>query len=170
MIYVGIDPGASGSAVFVADDGRIFRIIEWKKHTPAEIADLMRQAVAEEKIVACIEKVHSMPGQGVRSVFSFGENYGWWNGLLAGLSIPVLRNPTPQKWQAVMGCRTGGDKNVSKAAAHRLWPLDVRRLTHGTADAALLAEWLRREVGKGSALSEAGISAEDIAAAGGVPV
>ena len=147
MLYLGIDPGASGAAAFIADDGRIFRIIEWKKHTPDETANLLRQAEqkSREYIVACIEKVHSMPGQGVRSVFSFGENFGWWHGLLAGLGIPLAANPSPQRWQKDMGCLSKGDKNVTKAAAHRLWPKDVKALTHGTADACLLGEWLRRE-------------------------
>ena len=48
----------------------------------------------------------------------------------------------PQTWQGKMGCRTGGDKNISKAAAQRLFPKVT--VTHAIADALLLAEYARR--------------------------
>jgi hypothetical protein len=49
---------------------------------------------------------------------------------------------TPQRWQKSMGCRTGGDKRISRDAAQRLHPRI--RVTHWNADALLLAEYARR--------------------------
>jgi hypothetical protein len=48
----------------------------------------------------------------------------------------------PVKWQTVMGCRSGGDKNITKARAQQLFP--HVKVTHAIADALLLAEFCRR--------------------------
>ena len=53
---------------------------------------------------------------------------------------------SPVKWQTAMGCRTGGDKNVSKAEAQRLWP--SLKITHRNADSLLLAEYARSHAWK----------------------
>jgi len=94
--------------------------------------------------VAYMEKVHSMPKQGNVSSFTFGERYGFLRGLMTGLRIRY-EYVTPQKWQKTLGCLTHGDKNISKAAAQRLWP--KLKWTHATADAALIAEYGRRKEG-----------------------
>lgn len=149
MRFIGIDPGASGGVVILDQAGKIIESYAFKKHTPSEIASILHCYAFNmgQECFGVVEQVHSMPKQGVASCFSFGANYGWWKGLLDGVKIPY-REVTPTKWQTAMGCRTGGDKNVSKAAAHRLWPSHAKVLTHALADAALLAEWLRREVAK----------------------
>ena len=90
---------------------------------------------------AYIEKVGATPQMGVVSAFTFGRSYGWLLGVLDALRIPY-EFVTPQKWQKAMGCLTGGDKNVSKAAAQRLWP--SLKITHANADALLIAEYGRR--------------------------
>lgn len=46
---------------------------------------------------ACLEKVHAMPGQGVTSMFTFGENFGFWKGFLAAHKVPYVLT-TPQVW------------------------------------------------------------------------
>ncbi len=48
----------------------------------------------------------------------------------------------PQKWQQVMGCMTGGKKNVSKQRALELFP--SVKWTHAKADSALICEYGRR--------------------------
>jgi hypothetical protein len=84
-----------------------------------------------------------MPVQGVSSTFKFGVSYGFVLGLLSALRIRH-ELVTPQKWQRAMNCLSGGDKNVTKAAAQRLWP--HWKITHGNADALLIAEHCRRMV------------------------
>ncbi|MCQ9208866.1 MAG: hypothetical protein NG712_05760, partial [Omnitrophica bacterium] len=80
--------------------------------------------------------------QGVRSAFTFGKNMGWWEGVLVALQIPFQR-VYPLKWQTFMSCRTGGNKNISKARAQELFP--KIKVTHAIADALLIAEYGRRQ-------------------------
>lgn len=140
--YIGIDPGATGAAAIISEGGLILKLLRFDKMTPREIAEALEDFVGGG--VAAIEKVGAMPKQGVSSTFKFGWNAGWWDGVLAGLGIPLREHPTPATWQRAMGCLTKGDKNVSKARAHEFWPERAKELTHATCDAALIGEWLRR--------------------------
>lgn len=147
-LYIGIDPGKSGGIAFVNDKGQA-----WAYKMPdsgADILDILRDycftkfmTYANEYYTpfACIEKVGPMPGQGVVSMFTFGEGYGALQMALLALKIPFER-VTPQTWQKALGCRTGGDKNVSKRRAQELFP-DIK-VTHAIADALLIAEHNRR--------------------------
>jgi len=135
---IGIDPGDSGGAVCIGGSGVIVWTQAFQGMTDHDIAELLKEFDDDEAI---IESVHSMPKQGVASSFKFGRSFGFLIGLLTGLQIPYTL-VTPQKWQKAMECLTHGDKNVSKAAAQRLWP--NRKWTHAIADAALIAEYGRR--------------------------
>lgn len=141
-IVIGIDPGASGAAVVLSLSGHILDMRRWADGTPAEMLEWL---AGFDYGVAYLEQVGAMPKQGVASTFKFGWNAGWWEGALAGLRIPLMATPRPGIWQRDMGCMTKGDKNVSKRLAHKLWPRQVKQLTHATADAALIAEWGRRK-------------------------
>lgn len=137
MIYIGIDPGMSGAIAVLGDEKP-----EWVKcsETEHDIAAFLMDWNPREAF-ACIEKVHAMPRQGVSSTFKFGTSYGFLRGLLVASSIP-FREVTPAKWQGDMNCRTKGDKNITKAAAQKLWP--SLKITHANADALLIAEYCRR--------------------------
>jgi len=141
---IGIDPGKSGGMVKLDDGtGQVIRTDKFADMTDHDTAEALREyALDIEPDRAIIEQVHSMPKQGVASTFKFGRHFGFLIGLLTGLKIPY-ELVTPQKWQKALSCRTGGDKNVSKAAAQRLWPDE--RWTHAIADAALIAEYGRRK-------------------------
>jgi Holliday junction resolvasome RuvABC endonuclease subunit len=93
-----------------------------------------------------MEKVSSSPQMGVVSAFSFGKSQGFLIGLLTAMKIPY-HEVTPQKWQKAMGCMSGGDKNVTKHAAQKLWP--HLKITHRDADARLIAEYGRRFINVG---------------------
>jgi crossover junction endodeoxyribonuclease RuvC len=135
---IGIDPGQSGGVVLLDAAGRVIDKLPFAKATDHDIAEWLTEWDEHE---AVIESVHSMPKQGVASSFKFGRSFGFLIGLLTGLKIPY-RMVTPQTWQKAMGCLTHGDKNVSKAAAQRVWPRE--KWTHALADAALIAEYGRR--------------------------
>lgn len=137
-IFIGLDPGASGAVAAVDHDGRHVATCKLTE-TAADVADFIREL--DDVAFAALEKVGAFPGQGVASTFKFGHSAGLLEGLLVALRVPYVL-VSPAAWQAKMGCRTGGDKNVSKAAAQRLWP-DVR-ITHAIADALLLAEYARK--------------------------
>lgn len=140
MIYIGIDPGKSGSISAMWDDGKPFPQHQSLDSTEADIADYLLQ-FDMTKMKCVIEKVSSSPQMGVVSAFTFGKGYGVLLGILTCQKIP-FREVTPQKWQKEMGCMTKGDKNVSKRKAQQLWP--EMKITHKTADSLLIAEYCRR--------------------------
>jgi hypothetical protein len=139
---IGIDPGASG-AIAIIWNGELKTVR--MSNTEHDVSDFLSYWHNQTGCTsfAFLEKVHSMPKQGVSSSFKFGASYGFLKGLLVGMQIP-FEEVSPQKWQKAMGCMTKGDKNVSKQAAQRLFPEE--KVVHATADAMLIAEYCRREL------------------------
>lgn len=141
MTFIGLDPGnSSGSVGVVSDAGRHLACLKLPKATVHDLVAFLREH-AQDCRLAVLERVSAMPKQGVSSSFKFGVSLGELRGALAAAGIPFEEVP-PAKWQTAMRCRSGGDKNVTKAAAQRLFP-EVK-ITHGTADSLLLAEYARR--------------------------
>lgn len=155
-LIVGIDPGVSGGFATLSWGGTTANATAFDKVTPRDIATILRGAPIKK---AYIEQVHSMPLQGVRSVFTFGENYGLWQGILTALGIPFERVP-PLTWQTAMRCRTGGDKNISKTRAQELFP--NLKITHAIADSLLIAEYGRRREVTQSGQTEKRIVDEEV--------
>lgn len=140
--YIGIDPGKSGGIAIVSADTNLKPFCCKMPETERDIWDLIVSLKdwRDYPSVAVIERVHAMPGQGVTSMFTFGQGYGSLRMALIAAGIP-FQEVTPQRWQKDMGCRTGGNKNISKAKAQQLFPL--MKITHAHADALLIAEWGR---------------------------
>jgi crossover junction endodeoxyribonuclease RuvC len=138
MNYIGIDPGKSGGIAIITPGGGAYA--HKMPETDRDLLDLLSEFSADDNR-AVLEQVHAMPGQGVTSTFTFGRGYGKLEMALCAALIP-FETVTPQKWQKLMGCLTKGDKNVSKAAAQRLFP--HLKVTHAIADALLIAEYCRR--------------------------
>lgn len=146
--FLGIDPGASGAVALLTHDGAM--VESWPGDSVAA-ADLLRGWATQCQIkLAALERVSSRPGQGVASTFSFGTNFGCWQGILAALSIPYSM-PTPQQWQRGLIVNSDGPdpKARALAVARRLYPtVDLHRKgDHGKADALLLALWAKRDSG-----------------------
>lgn len=138
--YLGIDPGISGGLTLLyGNDLSAHKMPESDK----DLWDLVEMLGNWEgwEVVAALEQVHSMPGQGVSSSFTFGRGYGRLRMALVGCSVPFV-DVTPQKWQKSLQCLTGGKKNVSKSRAQQLYP--KVKWTHATADSALIATWLKQ--------------------------
>jgi hypothetical protein len=134
MSVLGLDPGWSGGVALLDDFGSIAEYHGFSTMTESEIIEVMNRMVAHAS-VCYIEKVHSMPRQGVASSFKFGMIYGLLRGLIVGRVRMI--EITPQAWQKSLGCLTKGDKNISKAKAQQLFP--GIKITHATADALLIA-------------------------------
>lgn len=145
MRVLGIDPGLSGA--FVVLDGK--EVIEWglmptmvegssNRVNGAALASLWRNLSID---IAYMEKVGSMPGQGVTSMFTFGHAAGTVRGVLGALEIPV-RMVTPQAWKKHVGL-LNQDKDAARSLAIQLWPqwreLDKKGRGQALADAALIA-------------------------------
>lgn len=140
-LFCGIDPGGSGAIAVVTHCGEV----EWDacvrlKQSDADVAEWLRERAPRIRL-ALVERVGAMPKQGVTSTWKFGRSAGFVEGLVTAYQIPWERIQ-PVKWQTQMCCRSGGDKNVTKAAAQRLFP--TVKIVHANADALLLAELARR--------------------------
>lgn len=100
---IGIDPGMGGAFAWVEKD-EYFAVK--MPDTPRDIAELVEDIlVISFDPIAYIEKVHSMPRDGVASSFKFGRNVGVLHGMLAAFGVPMVE-VSPQKWQQGMGLPT----------------------------------------------------------------
>jgi hypothetical protein len=93
--YIGIDPGSAGCAVCIADDE--VRVCRFSNCTEKEVWDFFNSLSFDYECVAVLELVHSMPGDGGASAFTFGHNAGVVEGFLIAASIPYQKK-TPQTW------------------------------------------------------------------------
>jgi crossover junction endodeoxyribonuclease RuvC len=141
-VIIGIDPGKSGAVAIRHIHLDKVVCYAFNKMTEHDISNEI-EAWKRHCKLAYLEKVHAMPKQGVTSTFTFGAHYGFCKGLLVAHKIPY-KDVTPQRWQSTMGCRSGGDKNVTKRKAQQLFP-EVK-ITHAVADALLIAEYGRMQV------------------------
>ncbi len=146
MKIVGIDPGAiSGAyaywdtetnAVFVGDVPVVDKNVN--------CAELFRLLDIYRPDIAIIERVGSMPGQGVSSSFSFGRGVGRIEGVIAASELCV-EYITPVVWKRHFKL-PGGPKNkeLSRAKAIQIFPGVAglaRKKDAGRAEALLIARW-----------------------------
>lgn len=144
MTVLGLDPGASGAAVLLCP-GTTPEIVRFSKLTDADIASRV-SAMASVADVIALEKVGSMPGQGLSSTFKFGASWGFLRGVvLACVNRGQFVEPTPQTWQRdlriakVKGESKTDRKRKLRQRAQELFP--SVRMTADQADALLLAQW-----------------------------
>ena len=108
MIIIGIDPGISG-AISVLENKKILEVydtptmIDGKKNkrqiNSAQVSNIIKEVIKTGKeVVVVVEHVNAMPGQGVTSMFNFGQSFGVIKGICAALSLPIyfIR---PTKWK-----------------------------------------------------------------------
>lgn len=153
---LGIDPGMSGALALVEDEKVWFLAdmpVTEKTHgkgkmvNPYLLADIVDEAIEiakqrDTKLVAVIEQVSAMPGQGVSSMFNFGRSLGIVEGVLGWRMTPVSF-VTPQRWKKQAGL-IGKDKDASRTAAIRMFPEVADQLSrkkdNGRADAIFIAK------------------------------
>lgn len=156
MNILGIDPGLDGGIALLTKKGSLLLEvmptlgIARREVDGAALAALVSAWIPDH---AYLEKVGSRPGQGVRSMFSFGLGVGVVKGVLGALGIPFTE-VLPREWQSVVckGYGSGGDpKGVALIRARQLWPKESflatprsRKPHGGLVDAACLAEYGQR--------------------------
>lgn len=147
MNYIGIDPGKKGALAIIHPDGTTSAIPFSEDGYKTKIG-LLRY----EDCFCIMERVSAMPGQGVTSMFNFGQNFGYIRGLLEANNVPY-ELVLPQKWKRHFGVT--GDKNSSIGVCRRLFPGQSLKRTDkcrkdddGLAEALLMAEYGRRIYGK----------------------
>ena len=158
MIYIGIDPGKNGGIAIIRSIGiNTFEpyqkiIVEpYSDDTMISLGYNIDKLSKENEQIKCVlEKVNAMPGQGVVSMFNFGQNYGFIQGVLKAYNIPFELVP-PQKWKKEFSVTS--DKNTSIEVAKRLFPQVNLKATErckkdhdGMAEALLMAEYARRKL------------------------
>lgn len=150
MIYIGIDPGKHGAIAYIRNNK--VNYFSFSKKSNKDI-NLYFSELAEmlDDMFAYIEQEGAYPGQGVHSVFVFGENYGMLQGFLVAHDIP-FGFVHPKRWKNFMGCIAPKNsthtekKNISKSLAQRLYP--NIKITHDISEAILLAEYCKRSGGR----------------------
>jgi len=146
MIYAGIDPGKKGGLSIIFEDGEI-------RCVPLSHGSLISYCKAFSGLLDvrfCLEAVHAMPKQGVRSTFTFGEEFGYIKGVLEAYGISYQEIP-PERWKKEFGLNT--DKKKSIEVCKALFPsvnllaTERSRVEHdGMAESLLLAEYGRRKL------------------------
>ena len=156
-VILGIDPGLTGAVAILNAQGvsmmdalrtPTLKATKRGQKTEYDLPGMRNILLHHDPLLVGIEKVHSMPHDGHSSAFRFGQGYGLWLGLLAGLGIPFVELP-PQRWQSRMlaGHPRGAQTKISAVKVSQgLWP-DIPihyKADWGMADAALIGEYARR--------------------------
>lgn len=155
-IVIGIDPGQKGGLVSIDWEGKITAIP--MPETERDIIDWFRGISDFSEVVACIEKVHSMPQQSAQSGFTFGQGYGFLRACLYAHDIS-FQEVTPQAWLKALGLKTGTQKKTGKtqwkkylrSKAQQMYPTlpiwkepETEGKQLAISDALLIAEHCRR--------------------------
>ena len=152
---IGVDPGRDGAMAVIGLES-VPLVVPFDEEQYQSL--LLRVTLAtrngmDGKVLCAVEHVNAMPGQGVTSCFSFGQNFGFILGMLTAFRIPyeLVR---PQKWKKEFSCTS--DKNTSIEVAKRLFPgVSLKRTERctkdhdGLAEALLLATYAFRRLGGG---------------------
>ena len=151
----GFDPGYFGGLAFY-NPGAFVSVYDMplsfdkhkKKSVDGYALKMILDAHRADLAFAAIERVHAMPGQGVTSMFHFGEGLGVIKGVLSALSIPFIE-VEPSVWKGVLGL--GPDKKKSLDLARKVFG-NVhfpKMKDNGKAEAALIAKFAYERLGKG---------------------
>ena len=108
MLIIAIDPGING-AISIIENKKIIEVydtptmIDGKKNkrqiNGAQVTNIIKERLnGEKEVVVVVEHVNAMPGQGVTSMFNFGQSFGVIKGICAALNLPIYF-VRPSKWK-----------------------------------------------------------------------
>ena len=155
MMVIGIDPGISGSICFF-QDGKIVDVVEMPTMTEGkknkkqvngsqifnEITERIKK-IDKIDIKVIIEQVSAMPGQGVTSMFNFGQSYGILKGICSAMQLPMYF-VRPAKWKKYFNL-INSEKDASRTRAIEIFPYFSSQLSRkkdsNKADAILIASF-----------------------------
>ena len=155
MRIIGIDPGLSGG-IAILDDLKIFDIYdmpimsEGKKNknqlNSAQLVNIIRKnLIPDGDTFLIVEQVSAMPGQGVTSMFNFGQTFGSIKGICAALNLPIFF-VRPAKWKKHFDL-INSSKDASRTKVIEMYPSISSRLSRkkdvNKADAILIARYFR---------------------------
>ena len=131
MIIIGIDPGLSG-AIAVLENNKVLNLFdmpimsEGKKNkrqlNSALLVSLLKENILNEReeVAVVVEQVNAMPGQGVTSMFNFGQTFGAIKGICAALELPIFF-VRPSKWKKHFEL-INSSKDSSRTKAIEMYP------------------------------------------------
>ena len=155
MRIIGIDPGLSGG-IAILDDLKIFDIYdmpimsEGKKNknqlNSAQLVNIIKKnLIPNGNTFLIVEQVSAMPGQGVTSMFNFGQTFGSIKGICAALNLPIFF-VRPAKWKKHFDL-INSSKDASRTKVIEMYPSISPRLSKkkdvNKADAILIARYFR---------------------------
>ena len=153
MIIIGIDPGING-AISVIENKKILEVydtptmIDGKKNkrqiNSAQVTNIIKERLNNDnKVVVVVEQVNAMPGQGVTSMFNFGQSFGVIKGICAALSLPIYF-VRPSKWKKHFNL-IKTNKDASRTKVIEVYPEIssklYRKKDSNKADAILIARY-----------------------------
>ena len=155
MLIIGIDPGISGSICFL-ENGIIKDVLEMPTMTEGkknkkqvngsqifnEISFRIK-TYKKKDIKVVIEQVSAMPGQGVTSMFNFGQSFGILKGICSAMQLPIYF-VRPAKWKKYFNL-INSEKDASRTRAIEIFPYFSSNLSKkkdsNKADAILIASY-----------------------------
>ena len=155
MLIIGIDPGISGSICFFLD-GKIIDVVEMPIMTEGKknkkqvngsqiFNEILKRIKNTDKknIKVVIEQVSAMPGQGVTSMFNFGQSFGILKGICSAMQLPMYF-VRPAKWKKYFNL-LNSEKDASRTRAIEIFPYFSSELSRkkdtNKADAILIANF-----------------------------
>ena len=155
MLIIGIDPGISGSICFF-QDGKIIDVVEMpimtdgkKNKKQVNGAQIFNEISARIKrldnkdVKVVVEQVSAMPGQGVTSMFNFGQSFGILKGICSAMQLPIYF-VRPAKWKKYFNL-INSEKDASRTRAIEIFPYFSSHLSRkkdsNKADAILIASF-----------------------------
>ena len=153
MKIIGIDPGLSG-AIAVLENNKVLNIFdipvmsEGKKNkrqlNSALLVNLLKENIIDnEDVEIVVEQVNAMPGQGVTSMFNFGQTFGAIKGICAALELPIYF-VRPSKWKKHFEL-INSSKDASRTKAIEMYPKLSNQLSKkkdvNKSDAILIAKF-----------------------------
>ncbi len=153
MKIIGIDPGLTG-AIAILEDKKVTNLLdmpvmaEGKKNkrqlNSAQLVNIIKEnTLKEEEIVVVVEQVNAMPGQGVTSMFNFGQTFGAIKGVCAALELPIYF-VRPSKWKKYFEL-INSSKDSSRTKTIEMYPTLSNQLSKkkdvNKSDAILIARY-----------------------------
>ena len=153
MKIIGIDPGLSG-AIAILEDKKVLNIFdipvmaEGKKNkrqlNSAQLVNIIKEnTIKNEDIAVVVEQVNAMPGQGVTSMFNFGQSFGAIKGVCAALNLPIFF-VRPSKWKKHFEL-INSSKDASRTKVIEMYPSLSNQLAKkkdvNKSDAILIARY-----------------------------
>ena len=155
MLIIGIDPGISGAICFF-QNGEITDVIDMpsmadgKKNKRQINSQQVFNEVSEriinipkKEIIVVIEQVSAMPGQGVTSMFNFGQSFGVLKGICSAMQLSMYF-VRPAKWKKYYGL-IKTEKDASRTKVIEIFPYISSQLSRkkdsNKADAVLIASF-----------------------------